>query len=403
MRVLDYLDYKTLLACECVLAILFTIVFIGLKRIFPQARGAYPAALSFALIVPETIFMAMDGHVSPVVSVLMANSLTLGSLIAMYEAVLQFTGGPNRRWLLWFIAFCSFSVVYYSTEVQPNLARSIVSVAVVMAIIRLFTAQALFKRSMRSTQRTTLRFFGILLVILAYISLRLAWNTYRFGLPTGITEINAQQAIMRATGIFYMVSAGLYFLILTSRELAIRRRGSPHLDRVTGVLNRIGLDLNLAMEMDRWSRSGLGFSIAMVQTDSLGRIQQEEGVVGANATLREVARTIGGQLRGTDVIGRFTDDLFLLILSQTTQEEALVVADRVSAEVSRLKLVTLAEPITLSIGITESAPNETIAQMLQRADQALLLARQNGENCTRVLLASNPDTEAADSRVSTVA
>ena len=403
MRVLDYLDYKTLLACECVLAILFTIVFIGLKRIFPQARGAYPAALSFALIVPETIFMAMDGHVSPVVSVLMANSLTLGSLIAMYEAVLQFTGGPNRRWLLWFIAFCSFSVVYYSTEVQPNLARSIVSVAVVMAIIRLFTAQALFKRSMRSTQRTTLRFFGILLVILAYISLRLAWNTYRFGLPTGITEINAQQAIMRATGIFYMVSAGLYFLILTSHELAIRRQGSPNRDRVTGVLNRIGLDLNLAMEMDRWSRSGLGFSIAMVQTDSLGRIQQEEGVVGANATLREVARTIGGQLRGTDVIGRFTDDLFLLILSQTTQEEALVVADRVSAEVSRLKLVTLAEPITLSIGITASAPNETIAQMLQRADQALLLARQNGENCTRVLLASNPDTEAADSRVSTVA
>ena len=225
MHLLDFLDYKTLLMCECVLAIVFTIVFLGLKRIFPQVRGAYPVALSFALIVPETIFLAMGGQVSPVVSVLMANTLTLSSLIAMYEGVLQFTGGTNRRWLLWFIAFCSFSVVYYNTEVHSNLARCIVSVAVVMAIIRVFTAQALFKRSVRSTQRTTLRGFGVLLSILAFLSLRLAWNTYRLGLPTGITELNAQQAMMRATGIFYMASAGLYLLLITSRELATRRAG----------------------------------------------------------------------------------------------------------------------------------------------------------------------------------
>lgn len=403
MHLLDFLDYKTLLAAECVLAIVFTIVFLGLKRIFPQARGAYPAALSFALIVPQTIFMALGGHVSPVISVLMANTLTLSSLIAMYEGVLQFTGGPNRRWLLWFIAFCSFSVVYYNTEVHPNLAACIVSVAVVMAIIRLFTAQALFRRSMRSTQRTTLRFFAILLVILAYISLRLAWHTYRSGLPTGITEVNAQQAMMRATGIFYMASAGLYFLVITSRELGSNRRGDAHRDRVTGAVNRTGLDLNLALEMERWSRSGLSFSVGMVQIDNLGRIQQEEGVVGGNATLREVAVAIGGQLRGTDVIGRYTGELFLLILSQTAQQEALVVADRISAEVGKLKLVTNSQPITLSIGITESAPNESLSQMLQRADQALFLARQDGGNCTRVLLVANADLAAADTRVSAIA
>jgi len=403
MHLLDFLDYKTLLVCQCVLAIVFTIVFLGLKRMFPQARGAYPAALSFALIVPETIFMALGGHVSPVVSVLMANTLTLSSLIAMYEGVLQLTGGSNRRWLLWFIAFCSFSVVYYNTEVEPNLARCIVSVAVVMAIIRLFTAQALFRRSLRSTQRTTLRFFGILLVILAGISLRLAWNTFWSGLPTGTTEMNAQQAMMRATGIFYMVSAGLYFLVISTRELATQRRGFEHRDRVTGAVSRTGLDLNLAMQMEHWSQSGLSFSIAMVQIDSLGRIQQEEGVGGGNATLREVALAIGGQLRGTDVIGRFTGDLFLLILSQTGQQEALVVADRVSTEVGKLKLLTNAKPITLSIGITESAPNESLSQMLERADRALLLAREDGENCTRVLLAENADRTAPDSRASAVA
>ena len=165
----------------------------------------------------------------------------------------------------------------------------------------------------------------------------------------------------------------------------------------------MGLDLNLAMEMERWSRNGVSFSIAMVQIDNLGRIQEYEGPAGGNATLREVAVAIGGQLRGTDVIGRFTGDLFLLILSQTVQAEARIVAERISGEVGKLKLLTNTQPMTLSIGITESAPNETVAQMLDRAEQALFLARQAGENCTRVVLAANTDTEAADSQISATA
>lgn len=341
MHLLDFLDYKTLLVCECVLAIVFTFVILWLKHLFPRVRGTYPVALSFVLMVPATIFMALGGQVSPAISVLMADALALGSMIAMYEGVLQFTGGKNRQWLLWLLAISAFSVAYYNTEVTPNVARCIVAVTVVIAIIQLFMAQALFRGSTRLTQRTTLRLFGVLLTILACISLRVAWHLYRSEFPFALAEINAQQTMMRATGIFYMAAAGLYFLTISGRELAIRQRGDAHRDRVTGAVNRAGLDLNLAIEMDGWNGSAQSFSIAMVQVDSLGRILQDEGHAGVNATLREVAVAIGGQLRGTDGIGRFTGDLFLLLLSQTGHEEALVVADRVSAEVRKLKLLTM--------------------------------------------------------------
>ena len=165
----------------------------------------------------------------------------------------------------------------------------------------------------------------------------------------------------------------------------------------------MGLDLNLALEMERWSRGGVSFSIAMVQIDNLGRIQENEGIAGGNATLREVAVAIGAQLRGTDVIGRFTGDMFLLILSQTAQNEALIVAERISTEVGKLKLLTNAQPLTLSIGITESAPNETVALMLERAEEALLTARRDGENCARVVLGADADMDAADSALSATA
>ena len=402
MHLLDFLDYKTLLVCECVLAIVFTFVILWLKHVFPQVRGTYPVALSFALMVPATIFMALDGQVSPAISLLMADALALGSMIAMYEGVLQFTGGPNRQWLLWLLAMSAFSVAYYNTEVTPNVARCIVAVAVVIAIIQLSMAQALLRGSTRLRQRKTLRLFGVLLAILACISLRVAWHLYQSGLPMGMAEINAQQTIMRASGIFYLASAGLYFLTISGRELAMRQRGEVHRDRVTGAVSRTGLDVNLAVEMDRCNESGQIFSIAQVQIDSLGRILQDEGQTGVNATLREVALAIGGQLRGTDVIGRFSGDLLLLILSQTGHEEALVVAERVSAEVRRLKLLTNAAPITLSIGITESAPNDSIAQMVERAERALSLAREDGENCARVELAPEAEMSGADSAASSV-
>jgi diguanylate cyclase (GGDEF)-like protein len=402
---LDFLDYKTLLASECMLAIVFTIVFVGLKRTFPQVRGAYPVALSFALVVPETIFMALGGHVLPVVSVLMANTLTLSSLIAMYEAVIQFTGGVNRRWLLWFMAFSSFSVVYYNTEVHRNLVPCIISVSLVMAAIRGFTAVALFQHSRRSTQRKALIYFGLFLTAMGAISLRLVWNVYRHGLPDGMTEMSAEQAMMRATGMFYLATSGLCFLVLTSRELVSRRRGEEHQDGLTGTFNRGGLDLNLAIEMERSSRTGHVFSIALVQVDQLSRILEAEGRPAGNATLREVAQAISGQLRGTDHVGRYSGDLFLLVLSQTSQQEALIVAERVAGEAGKLKLMTDSHSITLSVGITESAAGDTGPQMISRAERAMILAGTEGGNCRRVVLAERAGAvpAAGDERVSAVA
>lgn len=404
MHLSDFLDYKTLLASECVLGVIFTIVFTGLNRIFQQVRGAHAISLSFALVIPETIFRAMGGHVAPVVSVLMANTLTLSSLIAMYEAILRFTGGPNRRWLLWFFAFSSFSVVYFNTEVHPNLAPCIISVSVVMAVIRIFSAVALLLRSGRSTQRMTMRLFGFFLCAMAFISLRLAWRTYLYGLPTGTTEVSAQQAMMRATGMFYMATAGLFFLILTSRELIARRRMEDHHDTLTGTFHRGSLELNLAAELERSSRSGQAFSIALVEVDQLGRILESEGRAGGNATLREVAEAIAGQLRGTDQVGRFSGDLFLLVLSQTSQAEALIVAERISREVGKLKLLTGSEALTLSVGLTESAAGDAGVQMIARVEQALVQAKTEGRNCRRVVLADRTNAGgASDSEVTAVA
>ena len=384
MPMLGFLEYKTLLVGECVLAIVFAMVFLGINRIFPQVRGAFPIALSYALLVPETIFLALGGHVSPVISVLMANTLTLSSMIAMYEGIVGFTGVTGRRWLLWFVAFSSFAVVYFNTEVNPNIGPCIISLAFVMAVIRGFSAFALFQRSLQSTQGKALRLFALFLSALVVNSLWLAWTTLAHGVPTDTLALRQMQVSIRAIEMISMVASGLFFLVLTSRELVSRRRTDVSRDTLTGTISRGGLDLELAIEMERFSRSGQAFSIAMVEFDRLQKLVEAEGRAVANATLREVGAAIAGQLRSTDQVGRFTGDHFLLLLSQTAQHEAVIVGARIMATVGRLKMQ--AEPVTLSIGVTESAPNDSTDELISRAEQALFLAKADGSNGCRVVL-----------------
>ena len=293
-------------------------------------------------------------------------------------------------------------MVYFNTEVHPNVAPCIISVSLVMAVIRGFSALALFRQSARSTQRKTMQLFGVFLCMMAIYSLKLAWAVYWNGLPTHKADTQAEQTMMRATGLFYMAIAGLFFLVLTSRELAARRRTEVHRDALTGTFDCGGLEFNLAVEMERSSRSGQVLSIALLEVDQLGSILESEGRAGGNATLRAVAEAIAGQLRTTDHVGRFTGDLFLLVLSETPEHEALIVSDRISKEVGKLKPLTSSESLTLSVGITESSTDELRVKLVARAEQALSLAKAEGRNCSRVVLLQRAEGT-ADSRASAIA
>lgn len=404
MPLLDFLEYKTLLACECVLAIVFTVLFFGIHRIFPQVRGAFPIAMSYGFLVPETIFLALGGHVSPVISVLMANTLTLSSMIAMYEAIVQFTGVPNRRWLLWFLAFTSFAVVYFNTEVHPNMLPCVISLAAVMACIRGFTAMALFRRARHSTQRTTMVLFGLFITLLASINLADAQLLMRRIQSSGLTNLREVSIQMRAVEMIGIAVSGVFFLVLTSREMVSRRRMENHRDALTGTFDRSGLELNMAIELERSNRSNQPFSIAMVEVNDLKKLIETEGRAAGNATLREVGEAIASELRGTDQVGRFSTDLFLIVLSHTTQQEAFIVAERIAATAGKLSMLKSGQPVTLRVGITESAPHDLIEQMVQRAVYALLRAKSNALNAPSVVLADRSAYEAAeDAQISVVA
>jgi len=155
---------------------------------------------------------------------------------------------------------------------------------------------------------------------------------------------------------------------------------------VSGALNRRGIDQRLALELVRAERNGYQLAIALIDIDHFKQINDTAGHAAGDAALRQIVEVISGRLRSYDFFGRFGGDEFLLVLPQTSCDDALRIAERMKQAVSGLAVSGFALPISLSIGLTFATPSETAISMLARADMALYNAKRAGRNCIRIIL-----------------
>jgi diguanylate cyclase (GGDEF)-like protein len=157
-------------------------------------------------------------------------------------------------------------------------------------------------------------------------------------------------------------------------ELAIR-------DELTGSHNRRHLLELIEHEKERSARFGGLFCLCLLDIDYFKRINDTHGHSAGDTVLRHFAAAVQGQIRDSDAFGRYGGEEFLLMLPETSLDEAMVLAERVRADTERLAFAGLPGlAITVSIGIAEFRTGEPVAQTIARADEALYLAKSNGRN-----------------------
>jgi diguanylate cyclase (GGDEF)-like protein len=157
-------------------------------------------------------------------------------------------------------------------------------------------------------------------------------------------------------------------------ELAIR-------DELTGSHNRRHLIRLIENEKERTARLGSLFCLCLLDIDHFKRINDSYGHQAGDAVLREFAATVQRQIRESDSFGRYGGEEFLLMLPETSVDEARALAERVRANIANLNFPDLPElAVTVSIGIAEFRVDEPIAQTVARADEALYQAKSSGRN-----------------------
>lgn len=169
----------------------------------------------------------------------------------------------------------------------------------------------------------------------------------------------------------YMVSAK----IETIEESARR-------DELTGSFNRRYLMASLQQQKHVVDASDQSLCLAVMDLDHFKRINDEVGHLAGDEVLRQFAKLAQQNIRREDVFGRYGGEEFLLMLPGVGLLEALNTIERIRAltETKLNILAKLERKVTVSIGLTQFIPGETVLDLFARADVAMYMAKTGGRN-----------------------
>jgi diguanylate cyclase (GGDEF)-like protein len=153
-------------------------------------------------------------------------------------------------------------------------------------------------------------------------------------------------------------------------------------DRLTGLFNYDFLQAQVRFEVDRVKRYGGACSVLVLDLDNFKRFNDTHGHQAGNLLLRALADSIRAEKRHTDIAARFGGEEFVVLVPSGTQD-AVRLAERLREATSEIVLPQLGEDgrVTVSVGVAsypEQASNA--AELFERADQALYVAKEGGKN-----------------------
>jgi len=160
------------------------------------------------------------------------------------------------------------------------------------------------------------------------------------------------------------------------KELAVR-------DSLTELFNRRYLQEMLEVEFARSKRAETSTAILMMDSDQLKEINDKYGHKAGDDFLVHIANVIRASIRAGDIACRYGGDEFVMVMSNVTEDTAFERAEKLrkSIDSHHIDLRNKKVSISVSIGVAMYPVHGTSGvELLQKADQALYLAKQMGKN-----------------------
>lgn len=166
-----------------------------------------------------------------------------------------------------------------------------------------------------------------------------------------------------------------------------QERSKALTDLLTELPNRQAWEERLELEYNRWLRYGHPLSIAVLDVDYFKKVNDSYGHKAGDRVLQLVARALRERFRTTDFIARYGGEEFVVLLPDTSLEDASGVLNEVREHIATLPFHFRTEPVsvTFSSGVTQFADDEGLEDAFERADRALYEAKAGGRN--RVVVA----------------
>ncbi len=156
-------------------------------------------------------------------------------------------------------------------------------------------------------------------------------------------------------------------------------------DPLTGIANRKCFDLRISEGIADAKENGQTVSLMMLDIDHFKKFNDTYGHQLGDEVLKLVARTFVESIKGQDTAARYGGEEFAIILPRTSLKNAMIVAEQIRKTMADKVIVNRRSgdklgAVTLSIGVASSKGDELPSAILQRADEALYVAKRKGRN-----------------------
>jgi diguanylate cyclase (GGDEF)-like protein len=315
----------------------------------------------------------------------LANLLLLQWPIVVLAGMRHFCSRhPSRipATLDWLLLALAFLVWLATWAAQDALAARVAAFAGGACVLHLYAAAIVWRMAEARSSAAMRLLVGVDLAAALV-------QAVRFG--AGLSEPGvggAGNVLLLASGLVIVVSSlvMVYLALMLTNERSESNLRAMHrklryladIDMLTRVPNRRRFHELAGQALATSARPPC--ALMMFDIDHFKRINDLLGHATGDEALRQVARCVRDSLRTQDVAGRLGGDEFAVLLPETSVHDAMTAASRIVARLSDRQVAPNLAPVSLSFGVVQLQPGETIADALRRADQALYEAKRQGRS-----------------------
>ncbi|WP_456479078.1 transporter substrate-binding domain-containing diguanylate cyclase [Nautilia sp.] len=182
-----------------------------------------------------------------------------------------------------------------------------------------------------------------------------------------------------------IIAALIYWNGLLKKEIKKRKETEKKLqklsiiDSLTGIFNRYKIDTTIKQQIAYAKRYHTPLSIIFFDIDHFKKINDTFGHKAGDEILKEITGLIKQHIREYDIFGRWGGEEFIVILPNTSLNQALNVAQKLKSIIEKNKFKYI-DTLTCSFGVTELKPEDNSDSFLTRVDSLMYEAKKRGRN-----------------------
>ncbi len=266
-----------------------------------------------------------------------------------------------------------------------QIANILLLSGICLLVVSAFTSQQLIKKLPMGKVRNSWQMLTYFIIGIIF-----AYSAYMLMLMTGqanLSSLDIPKLCFTAAAFILLLCFLTYQITRDIRE-AIAMDQASIIDPVLDIYNRRYFDRRIDEETQRSRRYKLPLSLILLEVDEFSNVVDRHGRLVGDVVLRKVSDFIMNTVRSSDIVARFDKHKIIVATTQTEEDMAVKLADRLRAEIEKLEIIrnskeesSQALHVTVSGGVScllDSIKNGF--ELVDLAENALLQANKIGQN-----------------------